>query len=166
MIGTVLIIRKKSLRYTFLRSGIYYLQVCLHDGQFFRKSLLTDSYREASDLMVLLMPQILQVKKSKITIESLNSFCDSLILPMHLPVGASSTLPTVVYQQQEALATKPNLPILKIGDAWKQYKKEKGLHWTLAIAQANERFMEVMLEVLGSNRNVYTIEKSDIRQVM
>lgn len=46
------------------------------------------------------------------------------------------------------------------------YKEEKAQNWTKAISQANERFMEVMLIVLGSSTDVTTITKQDIKQVM
>ncbi|MCT6647192.1 hypothetical protein N4G37_14075, partial [Enterococcus faecalis] len=46
------------------------------------------------------------------------------------------------------------------------YKKEKALNWTKAISQANERFMEILLIVLGSSTDVTTITKQDIKQVM
>ena len=46
------------------------------------------------------------------------------------------------------------------------YKKEKALNWTKAISQANERFMEILLIVLGSSTDVTTMTKQDIKQVM
>jgi integrase len=46
------------------------------------------------------------------------------------------------------------------------YKKEKAQNWTKAISQANERFMEVMFIVVGASKDVTTITKQDIKQVM
>ncbi len=53
-----------------------------------------------------------------------------------------------------------------MASAWNMYKKEKTQNWTKAISQANERFMEVMLIVLGASTDVTTITKQDIKQVM
>ncbi|MCV5675186.1 hypothetical protein OFN11_26920, partial [Escherichia coli] len=56
--------------------------------------------------------------------------------------------------------------VLTLAGAWNMYKKEKAQNWTKAISQANERFIEVMLIVLGSSTDVTTITKQDIKQVM
>jgi hypothetical protein len=45
-------------------------------------------------------------------------------------------------------------------------QKRKGRNWTKAIAQANERFMEVLLVVLGASTDVKAVTKQDIKQVM
>ena len=56
--------------------------------------------------------------------------------------------------------------VLTLAGAWNMYKKEKALNWTKAISQANERFMEILLIVLGSSTDVTTMTKQDIKQVM
>jgi len=56
--------------------------------------------------------------------------------------------------------------VLTLAGAWNMYKREKAQNWTKAISQANERFMEVLLIVLGTTTDVTTITKQDIKQVM
>ena len=46
------------------------------------------------------------------------------------------------------------------------YKAEKGRNWTKSISMANERYMEVLLTVLGAETDVTVITKQDIKQVM
>jgi hypothetical protein len=52
----------RNLPYTFQRNGNYYLQIRLSNGRIYKKSLLTDSYREASALMIGVTPHISFVK--------------------------------------------------------------------------------------------------------
>lgn len=56
--------------------------------------------------------------------------------------------------------------VLTLSDAWAMYKDEKGRNWTKSISMANERYMEVLLTVLGGETDVTTITKQDIKQVM
>lgn len=56
--------------------------------------------------------------------------------------------------------------VLTLSDAWAMYKDEKGRNWTKSISMANERYMEVLLIVLGEKTNVTAITKQDIKQVM
>jgi integrase len=56
--------------------------------------------------------------------------------------------------------------VLTLSDAWTMYKDEKGRNWTKSISMANERYMEVLLTVLGVGTDVTTITKQDIKQVM
>jgi|GEM_PF-6576187 len=65
--------KAENLRYTYLRKGIYYVQIPLTNGKLYRKSLLTDSLRKASDLMAIIRPQIMLVKRSRVSIDSLNT---------------------------------------------------------------------------------------------
>lgn len=53
--------KKCSIRYTLQRAGVYYAQLRLTDGSLYRKSLLTDFYREASDLMIILIPNFFMI---------------------------------------------------------------------------------------------------------
>ncbi|MDE8818965.1 tyrosine-type recombinase/integrase [Citrobacter freundii] len=56
--------------------------------------------------------------------------------------------------------------VLSLSDAWAMYKDEKGGNWTKSISMANERYMEVLLTVLGGETDVTMITKQDIKQVM
>lgn len=69
---------------------------------------------------------------------------------------------TVAEQEEQAEPKE----VLTLAGAWNMYKKEKAQNWTKAISQANERFMEVLLIVLGASTDVKTITKQDIKQVM
>ncbi|HGW4575227.1 TPA: tyrosine-type recombinase/integrase, partial [Escherichia coli] len=51
-------------------------------------------------------------------------------------------------------------------DAWAMYKEERGRNWTKSISMANERYMEVLLVVLGKETDVTAITKQDIKRVM
>ncbi len=160
-----MILLTKRIRYTFLRDSIYYIQFCLPDGKMFRRSLNTDSHREASVLMIALMPFILQVKNRQLTPEALCLQLNALNTNRMLE-RAAKTFPLSM-----PLSLPPKKQIeqkkgLHLGEAWAQYKHERGKGWTAAIHSANERYMEVLLTVLGSDRNVATITKRDIKQVM
>ena len=56
--------------------------------------------------------------------------------------------------------------VLTLSDAWAMYKDEKGRNWTKSISMANERYMEVLITVLGGETDVTVITKQDIKQVM
>ncbi|MGK7018341.1 integrase [Klebsiella pneumoniae] len=71
--------------------------------------------------------------------------------------------PAVVADQKEL--TEPE-NALTLAGAWNMYRSEKGRSWTKAIAQANERFMEVLLVVLGASTDVKAVTRQDIKQVM
>lgn len=55
---------------------------------------------------------------------------------------------------------------LTLSDAWAMYKDEKGRDWAKSVSMANERYMEVLLTVLGGETDVTMIPKQDIKQVM
>ncbi|MCK1141658.1 integrase, partial [Enterobacter hormaechei subsp. oharae] len=74
----MLILITKRIRYTFLRDSIYYVQFCLPDGKMFRRSLGTDSHREANTLMIALMPSVLNVKAGACPPENLSSQIEEL----------------------------------------------------------------------------------------
>ncbi|OUE90463.1 hypothetical protein AZZ82_000549 [Klebsiella aerogenes] len=155
----------KRIRYTFLRDSIYYIQFCLPDGKMFRRSLNTDSHREASVLMIALMPFILQVRNRQLTTEALTCQLDTLTHNRMLERAAKAfplpAPPSLPYEKPIVQKTG-----MSIGEAWEQYKQERGSGWTSAIHSANERYMEVLLTVLGKEKNVATITKKDIKQVM
>ena len=71
--------RLKSLPYTFKRYGNYYIQIRLSDGRSYKKSLSTDSYREASALMISIIPHLSFVKSLATPIPVFESFLSNLI---------------------------------------------------------------------------------------
>lgn len=163
------IMRYKTLPYTFQRNGNYYLQIRLSNGRMFKKSLLTDSYREASALMVRITPHVPFVKTLATPISMLDEFVSNLILSERraVKVPLLPSLPIVVPAEIEgpsAQAEPEN--VLTLSDAWVMYKTEKGRNWTKSISMANERYIEVLFVVLGKNMDVTAITKQDIRQVM
>ncbi|MFQ3393989.1 tyrosine-type recombinase/integrase [Enterobacter mori] len=168
----------QKIKYTSLRKGVYYIQIILPDGSLFRRSLLTDSPREALRLMDLLTPTIKQVKDSLLSVSHLIALTDQITSQTD-SIKKDLLTPSI---RGRATAFNPpvNLPIVKhssieeavtydylsLSDVWEMYKKDRGSKWTLAIRQANERYFEIILEVLGANRDVHSIKKSDIRKVM
>lgn len=167
-IEDVLALLTKRIRYTFLRDSIFYLQIILPDGKLFRRSLNTDSYREAHILMIALMPSVLLVREGSLPtaslIQQLKTLTNARMMRrsgrilegMETPAPLEKRLPENVQEPRG----------LSLGDAWNQYKQDKGRHWTASIHAANDRYMEVMLFVLGEEREVQNITKQDIKQVM
>lgn len=159
----------RTLPYTFQRNGNYYLQIRLSNGRMYKKSLLTDSYREASALMIGVTPHIPFVKSLATPLLVFESFLSNLIASERKAVR-NPLLP----QQQiivSAEIVEPQPPakpekVITIADAWAMYKDEKGRNWTKSISMANERYMEVLLTVLGGENYVTAISKQDIKQVM
>ncbi|KVJ40554.1 integrase [Enterobacter hormaechei subsp. steigerwaltii] len=159
----------KTLPYTFQRNGNYYLQIRLSNGRMYKKSLLTDSYREASALMIGVTPHIPFVKSLATPLLVFESFLSNLIESERKAVRN----PLLPHQQiappVEIVESQPPAEpekVLTLSDAWAMYKDEKGRNWTKSISMANERFMEVLLTVLGGETNVAAISKQDIKQVM
>ncbi|MEY8579680.1 tyrosine-type recombinase/integrase [Enterobacter roggenkampii] len=159
----------RTLPYTFQRNGNYYLQIRLSNGRMYKKSLLTDSYREASALMIGVTPHIPFVKSLTTPILVFETFLSNLIASER-KAARNPLLP----QQQiiipaEIVETPPpaeSEKVLTLSDAWAMYKDEKGRNWTKSISMANERYMEVLLTVLGEKTDVTAITKQDIKQVM
>ena len=162
--------RYRTLPYTFQRNGNYYLQIRLSNGRMYKKSLLTDSYREASALMVGVIPHIPFVKSLATPIPVFEAFLSNLITSER----KAARNPLLAQQQQIIVPTgivKPQAPaelenVLTLSDAWAMYKADKGRNWTKSISMANERYMEVLLTVLGKKTDVTAITKQDIKQVM
>ncbi|MGL5389534.1 MAG: tyrosine-type recombinase/integrase [Serratia sp. (in: enterobacteria)] len=159
----------KTLPYTFQRNGNYYLQIRLSNGKIYKKSLLTDSYREASALMIGVTPHIPFVQSLATPLLVFESFLSNLIASER----KSAKNPFLAYQQIAPLveiveSQPPAEPekVLTLSDAWTMYKDEKGRNWTKSISMANERYMEVLLTVLGGETDVAAISKQDIKQVM
>ncbi|EGT4310739.1 MULTISPECIES: tyrosine-type recombinase/integrase [Enterobacteriaceae] len=161
--------RLKSLPYTFKRYGNYYIQIRLSNGRSYKKSLSTDSYREASALMISIIPHIPFVKSLATPLPVFESFLSNLIASER-KAGRNPLIPhqqmivpaVIVESQPSAEAEK----VLTLSDAWAMYKDEKGRNWTKSISMANERYMEVLLTVLGKKTDVTAITKQDIKQVM
>ncbi|CAM7707112.1 tyrosine-type recombinase/integrase [Escherichia coli] len=159
----------RTLPYTFQRNGNYYLQIRLSNGRMYKKSLLTDSYREASALMISIIPHIPFLKSLTTPLPVFEAFLSNLIA-LERKAAINPLLP----QQQlivpaeivEPQPTAKPLKVITIADAWAMYKDEKGGNWTKSISMANERYMEVLLVVLGEETDVTTITKQDIKQVM
>lgn len=161
--------RLKSLPYTFKRYGNYYIQIRLSNGRSYKKSLFTASYREASALMISIIPHIPFVKSLATPLPVFESFLSNLIASER-KAGRNLLIPhqqmivpaVIVESQPSAEAEK----VLTLSDAWAMYKDEKGRNWTKSISMANERYMEVLLTVLGKKTDVTAITKQDIKQVM
>ncbi|HDK2662780.1 TPA: integrase [Escherichia coli] len=161
--------RSRTLPYTFQRNGNYYLQIRLSDGRIYKKSLFTDSYREASALMIGLTPHIPFVKSLATPLPQFNKFVSNLIassrnvmIPLPLPQQLNNISKEVLQLQPPAKPEK----VLTLADAWAMYKEERGRNWTKSISMANERYMEVLLVVLGKETDVTVITKQDIKRVM
>lgn len=161
--------RSRTLPYTFQRNGNYYLQIRLSDGRIYKKSLFTDSYSEASALMIGLTPHIPFVKSLATPLLQFNKFVSNLIassrnvmIPLPLPQQLNNISKEVLQLQPPAKPEK----VLTLADAWAMYKEERGRNWTKSISMANERYMEVLLVVLGKETDVTAITKQDIKRVM
>lgn len=164
-----LIMRYKTLPYTFQRNGNYYLQIRLSNGRMYKKSLLTDSYREASALMIGVIPQIPFVKSLATPIPMFDAFVSNLIVSERKTVKVPQLLSQPVIIPTEIVETEAQVvseKVLTLSDAWALYKDEKGRNWTKSISMANERYIEVLLTVLGGETDVTMITKQDIKQVM
>jgi integrase len=162
--------RLKSLPYTFKRYGNYYIQIRLSDGRSYKKSLSTDSYREASALMINIIPHLPFVKSLATPITVFEAFLSNLITSER----KAARNPLLAQQQQiivpaEIVESQPPAEpkkVLTLSNAWSMYKDEKGRNWTKSISMANERYIEVLLVVLGKDTDVTAISKQDIKQVM
>lgn len=69
-------------------------------------------------------------------------------------------------KSEKAVKPKEVKSGLSLVKAWEMYKAAKGTKWSRGISQANERFMEVLFVVLGREKDVITVNKQDIKQVM
>ncbi|MGA3609301.1 integrase [Klebsiella pneumoniae] len=178
----------KTIRHTTRRNGIYYVRFRLSGKKYFRKSLGTDSYAQAHSVMSFASPVIHLVQCGAIKPDQfsarltaitsrLKQQADHWLAQQFLnderrevqtqPITAheyrDAVAPAVVAEQKEL--TEPE-NALTLAGAWNMYRSEKGRSWTKAIAQANERFMEVLLVVLGASTDVKAVTKQDIKQVM
>lgn len=175
-----------SINHTIIRNGIYYISFRLSGHKYFRRSLETDSHSYAQLLMSFASPAIPLVKRGTIHPDQfgqrLSDFSNRLkqqnehwLVQQFLSDERRNLQPIVVQEYRETvtppavskLQKQPELKeVLTLAGAWNMYKREKAQNWTKAISQANERFMEVLLIVLGTTTDVTTITKQDIKQVM
>jgi len=135
----------------------------------YKKSLLTDSYREASALMIGVTPHIPFVKSLATPISVFDSFLSNLIASERKAARNPLFLHQQIAPPVEIVESQPPVEpekVLTLLDAWAMYKDEKGRNWTKSISMANERFIEVLMIVLGAATDVTTITKQDIKQVM
>lgn len=130
----------------------------------FRRSLGTDSRREAATLMIALMPYISLVKTGQLTCGEFSRYVEMAI--SNRMWGASSSLaitPVIPNTPLPIQHAKPKLPLF---EAWEAYKKERGKNWTRGVSSANERYVDVLLAVLGHQTCVTVITKQGIHEVM
>lgn len=161
--------RYKTLPYTFQRNGNYYLQIRLSNGRMYKKSLHTDSYREASALMIGVTPHIPFVKSLATPLSMFDAFISNLIVSERRAVKVPLLLSQPIVVPDAIVEPAPRVEpekVLALFDAWALYKDEKGRNWTKSILMANERYMAVLLTVLGGETDVTAITKQDIKQVM
>lgn len=161
--------RYKTLPYTFQRNGNYYLQIRLSNGRMYKKSLHTDSYREASALMIGVTPHIPFVKSLATPLLMFDAFISNLIVSERRAVKVPLLLSQPIVVPDAIVEPAPRVEpekVLALSDAWALYKDEKGRNWTKSILMANERYMAVLLTVLGGETDVTAITKQDIKQVM
>ncbi|MFS9379720.1 integrase [Citrobacter sp. ANG330] len=173
----------RTIRHTTTRNGIYYVRFRLPGNKYFRKSLETDSHALAQLLMSFASPVIPLVQRGTIDPvqfgnrlseygNHLRQQNESWLTQQFLDGDFRKPQPLVVQEYREevtpVITEKPEeqKEVLTLAGAWSMYKKEKAQNWTTAITQANERFMEVLMIVLGASTDVTTITKQDIRQVM
>ncbi len=176
----------RTIRHTITRNGIYYVRFRLPGNKYFRKSLETDSYTKAQLLMSFASPVIPLVQRGTIHPDHfgkrLSEYGNSLkqqnehwLAHQFLNDVRRNIQPIVIHEDREVVAPSEDeeeqteaqsKDVLTLAGAWNMYKKEKAQNWTKAISQANERFMEVMLIVLGASTDVKTITKQDIKQVI
>ncbi|CAI1972272.1 Uncharacterised protein [Serratia proteamaculans] len=178
-----------SINHTIIRNGIYYVSFHLSGKKYFRKSLETDSHTQAHLLISFASPVIPLVQRGTIHSdqfgERLSVFSNRLkkqsehwlvqqflhneqsnIQPMVVQEYRETVTPAAVTNPQKQNELKELKEVLTLAGAWNIYKKEKTQNWTKVISQANERFMEVLLIILGVSTDVTTITKQDIKQVM
>ncbi|HCP4346080.1 TPA: integrase, partial [Escherichia coli] len=86
----------------------------------------------------------------------------NVMIPLPLPQQLNNISKEVLQLQPPAKPEK----VLTLADAWAMYKEERGRNWTKSISMANERYMEVLLVVLGKETDVTAITKQDIKRVM
>ncbi|EMV2795336.1 tyrosine-type recombinase/integrase, partial [Escherichia coli] len=114
-------------------------------------------------------PHIPFVKSLATPISVFDSFLSNLIATERKAARNPLFLHQQIAPPVEIVESQPSAEpekVLTLLDAWAMYKDEKGRNWTKSISMANERFIEVLMIVLGAATDVTTITKQDIKQVM
>ncbi len=119
--------------------------------------------------MIGVTPHIPFVKSLATPISVFDSFLSNLIATERKAARNPLFLHQQIAPPVEIVESQPSAEpekVLTLLDAWAMYKDEKGRNWTKSISMANERFIEVLMIVLGAATDVTTITKQDIKQVM
>ncbi|MGQ7146599.1 integrase, partial [Escherichia sp. SS-MK2] len=112
-------------------------------------------------------PHIPFVKSLATPISVFDSFLSNLIATERKAARNPLFLHQQIAPPVEIVESQPSAEpekVLTLLDAWAMYKDEKGRNWTKSISMANERFIEVLMIVLGAATDVTTITKQDIKQ--
>ncbi|MFX0614070.1 tyrosine-type recombinase/integrase [Escherichia coli] len=165
----------RKLAYTFIKNRIYFVQLLLPNNKLYRRSLATDSFREAASLMEQITPVIKQYKKSLLTFDVLDSYVKALITSsntptinnvLSIPVIVPSALSTFHAEPIKVVETKPILTLAQAWNDFKQWKISKGEIWNVEQAKKNERSFESLLALLGDDYNVYEITRKTMERVL
>ncbi|MEG3112437.1 tyrosine-type recombinase/integrase [Pantoea sp. T14] len=158
--------RYNPLRYTFQRNHIYYIQFRFADGKSFKRSLNTDSYREASTMMASLIPLVPFVQDRTLAITDFTNRIDAIRASLNGNLKGILSFNSVKPEQVKPVDLKVAASGVTLAKAWQLYKHAKGGNWSHSIRLANERYIEVLMAVLSPNKDVSTITKVDIKKVM
>lgn len=165
-----------SINHIIIRNGINYVSFRLSGSKYFRRSLEADSHSHAQLLMSFSSPAIPLIKRGTIHPDQfgqlLSDFSNRLkqqnehwLVQQFINIEQSNIQPKVAQEYRETatpeVATQLQnqaepKAVLTLAGAWNMYKKEKAQNWVKAISQANERFMEVLMIVLGASTDVST----------
>lgn len=156
----------KSLRYTFRRSNTFYIQFRFADGKSFKRSLDTDSLRVASAIMASLIPLVPFVQDQTLALSDFTKRIDAIKSSIAGDLKSVLSFAGGKSKFEKAVKPKEVKSGLSLVKAWEMYKAAKGTKWSRGIAQANDRFMAVLFVVLGKEKDVITVNKHDIKQVM
>lgn len=119
--------------------------------------------------MIGVTPHISFVKSLAAPILVFESFLSNLIASERKATRNPLLLHQQIAPPVEIVESQPPAEpekVLTLSGAWTMYKDEKGRNWTKSISMANDRYMEVLLTVLGVGTDVTVITKQDIKQVM
>lgn len=166
----------RKLAYTFIKNRIYFVQLLLPNNKLYRRSLATDSFREAANLMEQITPAIKQYKKSLLTFDVLDSYVKALIASSNTPtINNVLSVPVIVpsaissFQAEpvkEVVEAKSYLSLAQSWNDFKQWKISKGEIWNVEQAKKNERSFDSLLALLGDDHNVYEITRKTMNLVM
>ena len=119
--------------------------------------------------MIGVTPHIPFVKSLATPLSMFDAFISNLIVSerraVKVPLLPSQPIVVPAAIVEPASRVEPE-KVLALSDAWALYKDGKGRNWTKSISMENDRFIEVLLTVLGGKTDVTAITKQDIKQVM